>query len=53
MRTIITENAETFDREGALFFTRQVLKKPDTTFGIATGDTTRNLYVLAAELHKE
>ena len=53
MKIIITENTEAFDSEGALFFTRQVLKKPDTTFGIATGDTTYNIYALAARLHKE
>ena len=53
MKIIITENADAFDREGALYFTRQALKKPDSTFAIATGNTTRNIYILAAELHKE
>ena len=53
MKIIITENAQAFDREGAMLFTRQALKKPDTTFGIATGDTTRNIYALTAGLHKE
>jgi len=53
MKIIIADNEQCFDREGALFFTRQALKKPDTTFGIATGDTTRNIYTLAAELYKE
>ena len=53
MTIIIKENPQAFDLEGALFFTRQALKKPDTTFGIATGETTRNMYALVAELHKK
>ena len=53
MKIIIRENAEAFDREGARFITRQALKKPDSCFGVATGNTTRNMYILAAELQKE
>jgi glucosamine-6-phosphate deaminase len=53
MKIVIAENEQDFDREGALFITRQALKKPDTTFGVATGDTTRNIYTLVAELHRE
>ena len=53
MKIIIMESAEAFDREGALTITRQALKKPDTTFCVATGDTTHNMYALAAKLHKE
>ena len=53
MKIIITENAGSFDREAALFITRQAIKKPDSTFAIATGNTTRNMYILTAELYKE
>jgi len=53
MKIIITENEEKFDREGAVLFTRQALKKPDTTFALATGDTTRNIFALAAVMHNE
>ena len=53
MNIIIKENPQAFDLEGALLFTRQALKKPDTTFGIATGETTRVMYALVAKLHKE
>jgi glucosamine-6-phosphate deaminase len=53
MKIIVKETAEAFDKEGALLFTRQAIKKPDTTFGIATGETTKNIYHLVTMLHKE
>jgi len=53
MKIIVMETTEAFDRQGALIIMRQALKKPDSTFGLATGDTTRNMYALAAELHRE
>ena len=53
MKITVKENPEAFDREGAALISRQALKKPDTAFCLATGDSTRNIYMLAAELQKE
>lgn len=53
MKIIIKEDAAAFDREAALALSRQALLKPDTTFGLATGDTTKNIFTLTAELHRE
>ena len=53
MKIIIKEDSGAFDREGALFMSRQALRKPDTCFGLATGETTRNIYTITAELHKD
>ena len=53
MKISVMENSSAFDREGAMFFTRQVLMKPDTFFGLATGNTTRNIFAIAAELYRE
>jgi glucosamine-6-phosphate deaminase len=50
MNVIITKSVEEFDREGALRISRQALKKPDSFFGLATGDTTKAIYRLTAEL---
>ncbi|MDR3173208.1 MAG: glucosamine-6-phosphate deaminase [Treponema sp.] len=36
-----------------MFFTRQAIRKPDTFFALATGDTTKGMYTLAAALHRD
>jgi glucosamine-6-phosphate deaminase len=53
LKLITIETSQSFDREAALFFTRQALKKPDSFFALATGDTTKNMYTLIANLHGE
>ena len=53
MKIHITETAADFDHEGALILSRQVLLKPDSTLGLATGDTTRGIYARAAELYRD
>jgi glucosamine-6-phosphate deaminase len=53
MKIIISESLPAFEYEGASFITRQALKKPDTLFGLATGNTTENMYALTAKLHRE
>jgi glucosamine-6-phosphate deaminase len=53
LKLITLETSQSFDREAALFFTRQAVKNPDSFFALATGDTTKNMYALVADLHRE
>ena len=53
MDIIIKENAGDFDREAAMYITRQAVKKRDTAFCLATGDTTFNVYSHVVELFRE
>jgi glucosamine-6-phosphate deaminase len=51
LKLISLETPPSLDREAALFFTRQAVKKPNSFFALATGDTTKNMYALVADLH--
>jgi glucosamine-6-phosphate deaminase len=53
MRVIVADTVRAFDREAALFITRQALIKPGSFFAFATGDTTKNIYALVSDLHRE
>lgn len=49
MQTIIVNTAEDFDQKVADLIVAQIAAKPDTTLGIATGDTTIALFRLLSE----
>jgi len=53
MQLIIKETEDSFHREAAMHVTRQVLRKPDSTIGLATGNTTEGIYRWMIRLHKE
>jgi glucosamine-6-phosphate deaminase len=52
LKLIILETPQSFDREAALLFTRQAIKKPDSFFALATGETTKNMYALIVDLYR-
>jgi len=49
----VAETETDVDREAALRVSRQVLLKPDSLIGLATGDTTVGMYHWMVRLHKE
>lgn len=53
MKITVCENADVFDRTAALYIISQVLKKPDSTLCLATGNTTLNMYAQTADLQKK
>jgi len=53
MNIIIKEDENEFDHAGALFISRYLIKKPDTFFCFATGETTKNIYDLVVKLYRE
>ena len=53
MQLIIKETEDDFHRETAMYVTRQVLVKPDSTIGLATGNTTVGIHTWMIRLHKE
>lgn len=53
MKLTILDTETDFDREVALRVTRQIIVKPDSLIGIATGNTTLNVFSLMVKLHKE
>ena len=53
MRLIIKETADEFHREAAMHVTRQVLRKPDSTIGLATGNTTVGIHDWMIRFHNE
>ena len=53
MKLTIMETEEAFDREAAMRVSRQVLINPESLIGLATGDTTKNIYAWMVKLHKE
>ena len=53
MTIAIMDNEADFDREVAVRVTKQVLIKPDSLIGLATGNTTLNIYDWIVKLHKE
>jgi len=53
MQIIITKTEEDFHREAAMLVTRQVLTKPDSLIGLATGNTTKGIHEWMIRYHKE
>ena len=53
MQMIITETVEDFHKESAAFVSRQVLQKPDSLVGFATGDTTVGIHDWIIRYHNE
>ena len=53
MKITIMDTETDFDREAAVRVTRQVLLKPDSLIGLATGTTTLNLFDWMVKFHKE
>lgn len=53
MNLWIADSAEAADREAALRITKQVLQKPDSLIGLATGDTTAPLFDWVVKLHEQ
>ena len=53
MQLIIKETEDDFHRESAMYITRQVLHKPDSTIGLATGNTTQGIHKWMIRLYKE
>ena len=44
MRVIVCENYEQLSKEGAKLFASQMILKPDSVLGLATGSTPVGLY---------
>jgi len=53
MQLIITESTNDFHREAAAIVSRQVMQKPDSLLGLATGDTTVGIYEWMIRYHQE
>ena len=53
MNITIKETEADFDREAAARMSAQVLQKPDSLLGLATGNTTLNIFECMVKLHKE
>ena len=53
MTLTILDNEADFDREVALRVSKQVLMKPDSLLGLATGNTTLNIFTWMIKHHKE
>ena len=53
MQIIISESVEDFHKEAAAYVSRQVLQKPDSLIGFATGDTTVGIHKWVIRYHKE
>ena len=53
MNLTITETETDFEREAAMRISKQVLLKPDSVIGLATGNTTNNIYEWMIKLHRE
>jgi len=53
MKLTVLESEQDFDREVAARVSKQILVKPDSLIGLATGDTTVNLYNWIVRFHKE
>ena len=53
MRLIITETQNDFHRESAVIVSQQVLRKPDSLIGLATGDTTVGIHQWMIRFHQE
>jgi len=53
MRLIIKKTEDEFQREAAIFVTRQVVQKPDSVLGLATGNTTKGIHKWMVRLHIE
>jgi glucosamine-6-phosphate deaminase len=53
MTLTILDTENDFDREAAMRVTRQILIKPDSLIGLATGNTTLNIYGWMVKFHKE
>lgn len=53
MKLQIVKSAGDCDREAALRISRQVLQKPDSLIGLATGDTTTTVFDWVVRLHHE
>ena len=44
MRIIVVDNYEEMSKKAALMIASQVMLKPDSVLGLATGDTPRGMY---------
>jgi len=53
MKITILENENDFDREAAARVSRQILVKPDSLIGLATGNTTIGIFNWMIKFHKE
>ena len=53
MQLIIKETEDDFHREAAMLVSRQVLQKPDSVIGLATGNTTKGIHKWMIHFHKE
>jgi len=53
MRIIITETVDAFHKEAAVHISRQVLMKPESLIGFATGDTTVGIHEWMIRYHRE
>lgn len=53
MEVIITESADEMARMAAELFRRQILKKPNSVLGLATGSTPIPLYAELVRMHRE
>ncbi len=51
MRVIVCENYEELSREAAKIVAAQVIVKPDSVLGLATGSTPEGMYAQLAEMH--
>ena len=53
MTLTVLDSELDFDREAAAQVSKQVLIKPDSLIGLATGNTTQNIYSWIVRFHKE
>jgi len=53
MQTIISKTEDDFHREAAMLVSQQVLQKPDSVIGLATGNTTKGIHQWMIRFHKE
>ncbi|MCL2819550.1 MAG: glucosamine-6-phosphate deaminase [Oscillospiraceae bacterium] len=53
MQFIVTQSIEEFNRKAAMQVSKQVIVKPDSTIGLATGNTTKGIHEQVVRQHSE
>jgi|SRR5690554_1668149 len=53
MRVIVDKDYQTLSRRAALFLAGEIIRKPDTVLGLATGSTPVGTYQQLVKLHQE